>query len=314
MESNQLALAHSRTYTLFSGLYLNGLTGELLPIIQAVPELAAALPNPLNPDQAAADHQHLFGFNVFPYASLFLDPTGLLGGPVVEAVQEAYRAASFAAPATGESADHVGHELGLLAFLAAAEARAWEEDRPAAAAQWQTRQRRFLDHHLLPWLPPLVVAIRQQGHPFYTALVTLTLELVHAHRAGLGETAALTFSLPPAPNLLDEPATGLKEIAAYLLSPPTSGLYLGRDDLGRLARHLDLPAGFGDRRPMLLALFHSAASHDRLAALLQALQTLATEWERAYKEMELAGAWQARAAQTHQFLADLQGQILSKSL
>ena len=113
------------TYELLSRLYLEGITGETLPYVEAIPELAAKLSEEFDPDEAAADYQHLFGFNIFPYQSIFLDPAVLLGGQVTDDVTRSYRAAGFILDSMAESADHIGHELQFMAVLCTAESEAW---------------------------------------------------------------------------------------------------------------------------------------------------------------------------------------------
>ena len=105
---SQLALARSRTYDLLGRLALGGLTAEQLPYVEAIPELAATLPARFEADEAAADHQQIFGFNVYPHESIFLDPTGLLGGPVAETVLLDYRQAGFPEQIDSDMADHLG--------------------------------------------------------------------------------------------------------------------------------------------------------------------------------------------------------------
>lgn len=252
------------------------------------------LPYPFDADEAAADHHHLFGFNVFPYQSIFLDPAGLLGGEIAESVIGSYQQAGFALGqgelASSESADHIGHEFSYLAFLCAAESKAWEEERPS---QWQTMidyQRRFLDVHLLRWLPPLVLAIKQQGNPLYSALADITIELSAAHWTDIWDERQPHAGAPFASPQRDLPRAlgsdeALRGTANYLLTPVYSGLYLSRDDIGRLAREHQLPRGFGRRRGMLMNLLRSAMTYECLGALLDSFALLAGEWRDAYRHM-----------------------------
>jgi putative dimethyl sulfoxide reductase chaperone len=305
----QLAEARSRTYHLLSLLYLYGLSEDTLLTAEAVPELREALPEPYEPEEAAAAHQHLFGFNIFPFESFFLDSSGLLGGPVSDAVLDAYRQASYEAPPGGESADHIGHELGLLALLSGAEADAHRDGLPAVGARLARQQARFLHDHLLRWLPPLALAINEQGQPFYTALARLTLELALDHGgAGAGEALAAA-ELPPGPDLLADEQTSLRDIASYLLTPVYSGIYLSRDGIARLARQEQLPRGFGERRQMLLNLFRSAAQYDGLDALLGRFTGLCNRWAAGYARMGPPSAmgepWRRRAEETAAWLVQM---------
>jgi TorA maturation chaperone TorD len=320
-----LALARSRAYDLLGQLYLTGITADNLDRVQAVPELSQEVALPFDADDAAADHHHLFGFNVYPYQSLFLDPAGLLGGPVAERVALSYRRFGFQ-PGTGaESADHIGIELGLLAFLNAAEAEALESGEPEIARRMRARQIRgrqlaFLDQHLLRWVGPLKLAIGQQDQPFYSALAEVTFDLAQEQAADLysefgrpqnGEEFAWTH-----PNLLEDDGTGLKEIAEYLLTPIYSGIYLSRDDIGRLARQRGVPRGFGDRQVILLNLLRSAAKYEALGEVIDGLEGMAGQWEAAYSQMmpspgvgRPAAMWRTRAAGTVVLLGQMRSRI-----
>jgi TorA maturation chaperone TorD len=307
-----LIQARSRTCALLSRLLLHGLTEEALPHVQTIPGMASAIPEPFDADEAAADHQHLFGFNVFPYQSIFLDPAGLLGGDETERVIHFYRQVGFPGDSAGESADHIGHELGLLAFLSGAEADAWGDDLADVADRMSALQMDFLKQHLLPWLPPLALAIRQQGQAFYTALAELTIATVAAHWSDAEQEASPEFTLPAEPDLLGDERTGLREIAAYVLAPAYSGIYLSRDDIGRLAQSQKLPRGFGQRQDMLLNLMRSAVNYEGVGALLSSLQVLTGEWAAAYRKLATrpeplpyASQWESRAAGTGKMLAEI---------
>ena len=285
MQPSRTSLARSRAYALFSRLYREGVTTALLPAVQAVSALADTLPEPFEAEQAAADYYDLFHLNVFPYASLFLDDAGQLGGPVSDAAQRLFRQTGYTADTSRESADHIGHALGLLAFLTGAEADAWEDSRADEAARMHRLQRRFFDMALLWWLPAFVHAVRRHNHPFYALLGDLTLDLVLDHRAALGppeEAAAPMLPVPDPPALLDDAQTGLKDIAAYLTTPAWCGFYLSRADLARLGRAEHLPRGFGARAQMLTNLLRAAADFDRLDLLLTQLQDCVTTWQSFY--------------------------------
>ncbi len=311
------ALARERTYRLFGRLYLRGLSPSLLPLARALPGLADALPVEADSDATAAEHHRLFRFNLFPHQSIFLDPAGLLGGAESDRVRQSYRQNAYT---IGDDAgpDHVGHELDFLAFLCSAEREALEEGEVEAARRVRRRQRHFLQDHLLLWLFPFVLAVRRQRYPFYTALADLTLELIYDHALALERAGALPEAskhpLPEPPPLLEESETGLKEIAAYLVTPPYAGLFLTRDAIGRLGQELDVPRGFGDRQQTLVNLLRSAAQYDAFPALIRALQEMAGEWAVAYQRRqeqmpELAPfcqPWQARVEKTTRLLTEIQ--------
>jgi TorA maturation chaperone TorD len=312
-----LALARSRAYGLLSQLYLTGVTLDNLAHVRAVPELAGKLVLPLEADEAAADHHHLFGFNVHPYQSYFLDPAGLLGGPVTESVSQSYERSGFQPETSAESADHIGFELGFLAYLCATEAEVLEVD---AVQQIQERQFAFLHEHLLRWIGPLTLAIGQQDQPFYSAVSDVTLDLLQEQAAGLesqfGRPANSEIEATNIPDLLADEKTGLKQIADFLLTPVYSGLYLSRDDIGRLARRQAVPRGFGDRRVLLLNLLRTAANYDALGEIINDLGGVAGRWEEAYAEMAdrpgigaYGASWRSRATGTVELLAQMGSRI-----
>jgi TorA maturation chaperone TorD len=283
----ELAQARGRAYALFARLYQKGLTTDLLPLVAEIPELAeGAHLKDYDADEAAGDHYNLFGFNVFPYASVFLDESATLGGRVTQNVLSFYHKGGFDIALESESADHIALQLQFLAFLSAAEGEALEDELVHVALSIKQLQRRFMDEHLMTWLPAFVLAIRQQGDVFHRNLANLTIEMVLHHREDLGNDLLATetrFSLPPAPDILADEKTSLKDIAAYLVIPAYSGLYWSRADITRLARSQSLPRGFGSRQQMLTNLLRSAADYDQFPALLEEIRALVAMWMQSYQ-------------------------------
>ncbi|MHC4235763.1 MAG: molecular chaperone TorD family protein [Planctomycetota bacterium] len=286
MSDRQIAEARSRTYQLLSQLYLHGVTARVLPFVQAIPELSAALPPRVdqNLDEMAADHYDVLGKNVFAYESIFLDTEGLVGGRTTDSVLGFYRQSGFhLEPHNSEAPDHIGLQLLFLNWLT----KALTDSPGVKMSRVRSLQQQFLDQHLLRWLLPLVQAIRQQSHPFYTALTDLTRDMLLAHRADLSNALLadrLDFALPPTLPLLDDEKVGLKEIASFLLIPAHNGVYLSREDIERLARRQRLPRGFGSRQQMLTNLLHAAVAYDSLDALLGDLSALLDDWRASYHD------------------------------
>ncbi|MEL7368108.1 MAG: hypothetical protein AAFN74_04280, partial [Myxococcota bacterium] len=63
-----LAEARSRAYELFSALSLNGVTEDIIDLLDAVPGLAQAAAH-----ANAETHFDVMSFDVFPFQSVFLD-------------------------------------------------------------------------------------------------------------------------------------------------------------------------------------------------------------------------------------------------
>ena len=299
MHPLDLAIARRRAYYLFGRLFLDGITAVLLPQLEAIPELAEAV-QPYDPDLAAAAHYQLTAVDVFPYESIFLDPSGLLGGPLSDEVADLYNSAGYEVLS---DYDHLGHELGFLAHLCGMEAASRTRENEEAAALWASRQQSFLASHLLCWLPSLMVAVQQAGSPFYTRLAGLTLELCVDHMQE-GEPTALVF-LPQPPQIAGQESS-LKDIAHLLATPPYSGLFLSHQAISALARRHELPRGFGDRVQILTNLLRTAGQYDVATAVFQDLAGIFNEAAIMYQEQHdglpklrpWLQPWQERVIQT----------------
>ena len=132
--------------------------------------MATALAEPIDLEAAAADHQHLFGFNVFPYASAFLDPSGLLGGPVSDSLIQEYQQSGYQ-PRSSEGADHLGTELGFVAHLSRLESNAWINEDIDTANKLRERISGFISDHIFRWLAPFILSVRHQGDRFFSQAV-----------------------------------------------------------------------------------------------------------------------------------------------
>ncbi len=288
----QLAEARSRAYALLARLLVEGPTRALVervadtPLAAALPEglpagLAAGLPAGTPGaadggveaalDTLAASHQALFSLEIFPYASVFMDPEVLTGGPLARAFADECRGAGFAADLPGVSPDHIGGVLGLLAFLCGARADALEDGLTPEAEHLAGRARAALDRWLLPWLAPLSAAVAERRELLWGAVVEMLVALAIDHRAALGGPAAPPALPAPPEDPLGDPATGLKDIARYLTTPCYSGAFLSRADLAALSRGQGTPAGFGGRLQTLNNLLRNAAEYGQLPALTAAL-------------------------------------------
>jgi nitrate reductase assembly molybdenum cofactor insertion protein NarJ len=309
MNGTDTALARHHVYVLFGRLLMEGLTPELLAYVEEIPELALAVPAFYDEDFAAAHHQTIFGFNLFPFQSIFLDVTGLAGGREARRVQKFYNWVGFA-PETAVDPDHIGQLLNCLAFLCQSE---------AMGKSTRRHQAELLGQHMLRWLLPFAQALKQQGNNFYTALANLLLHFAADHADDLRDELATmpAYALPQAPNILANKKTGWKEIAGHLLVPAYTGIYLGRDDVGQLAKALKLPRGFGERQQMLVNLFQSAIVYDGFGNVMARLQEKTAVWQHAYQKNHnlfphgaaLAAPWQDRTAQTCEFLEQLKALV-----
>lgn len=323
LDARQRALARANAYHLLGTLFLEGVTEKVLDHVRATEDLARYLPPELDGshdsavrgralDELAAAYQDIFGFNVFPFQSTFLDETARAGGDETERVTDFYHEAAFPVVETAESADHIGVELNFLGFLSKLEAETDE----SGSARAREYARRFLDEFLLRWLPALALTLRDHAHPFFEALARLTLELALDHRRGLSTAQpSPTFELPEPDDLLENPRTGLRDIAEFLLVPAYTGVFLSRSGIQALSRKEHLPAGFGSRKNMLSNLLRSAANYDGMrqvtASLIEVVNRNREGW-RALADNDLAicrdiaAVWIARLDETEKILARIQ--------
>lgn len=192
------------------------------------------------------DHTELFVHQLPPYASIYLDPQGKIGGEARDRIAGFWRAVGLTPPA---EPDHLASLLGLWAGLA--EGRDSEDEAGQA----------LVDHaigvlvweHLAAWLCPYLAAFAGLAPSPFDRWAQLLTEVVLA-------------ALPEAPDYLphglgEEPTTpeGPEELIGYLLAPVRSGLVLTRADLGRCARELGLGIRLGERAFALRSLVNQDA-------------------------------------------------------
>lgn len=241
------------------------------------------------PDPAA--YTDLFLFQLYPYASVYLGPEGMLGGEARDRVAGFWRALGQTPP---PEPDHLAVMLALHARLGELEREGEEADR----ARWRHARRAFLGEHLSPWLPPFLAKLADLAPPFYREWGRVLAEALAAEAVALGRPEELPLHLREAPPLPDPRTAEEGDFLQALLAPVRSGLILVRDDLRRAARELDLGARVGERRFVLQALL----AQDPTAALAW-LAHEARTWARRHRTDPLPGPalaefWAARAEAT----------------
>jgi TorA maturation chaperone TorD len=303
-------VARQRAYGLLGALLVDGVDEARLSLASALPGLGDVLladtgeGDPPGLDALAAEHQALFGHELFPFAGVFLGPSGLVGEGRAATVVRAAHAALGLECNDEPSPDHLGRGLLLLEVLVDAERQARAHDDAHDARTLEHWQRRVLDEALLPWMPPLWAALAGQPASLWTRAVELTIGVLARHR---GELGGLPLATGPqgegVDRLLDDPAADLAAVAHALVTPARSGVYLARRDLATLARRSELPQGFGARRDVLERLLRFAAEYRELPRLLGELRGLLEARDDAYSgladEPGLAPyvpAWRRRVA------------------
>jgi hypothetical protein len=256
---------------------------------------ALGLPGPPSP----ADHTELFGFQLVPYASVYLGAEGMLGGEAADRVAGFWRALRLAPP---PEADHLAALLGLYATLG--EAERGEPD-PARRALWLQARRAMLWEQLLTWAVAYARAVAGSAPPFHAAWAELLERTLLAEAADLEPPASPPLHLRDAPGL-PEPDEDAGTLVGALLAPVRSGLILTRRDLARGAGSLGLGLRIGERAFVL----RSMLSQDPRATLGW-LAGAAAGWAARHRRTEAALGeigrhWRERAEATLARLLELE--------
>lgn len=154
-----------------------GIAGQILAALRGEADLAALA------ERLAVEHTRLFrgvreGYGPPPpYEALWRE--GRMMGDTTVAVARAYLEAGYRHDAQWGPLDHLVEELRFMAALCHAEDEAWSTGRPEEAQWARERQLRFLDAHLLAWLPAYCRTLAKEARePLYQALARVTAEVL----------------------------------------------------------------------------------------------------------------------------------------
>lgn len=249
------------------------------------------------PDEAA--HSELFLFQVYPYASIFLGEEGGLGGEARDRVAGFWRALDQTPPS---EPDHLATLLGAYARLVDLEE---DEGKGPGAARWRQARHACLWEHILSWVLPFLLKLRDMAPPFYQAWADVLEAALAQESAALGPPTRTPLALRASSPLPDPRVAGGEGFATALLSPVRSGVVLTRSDLARAGRDLGLGLRVGERAYILKAMFGQGAP-ETLAWLAEE----ARAWEGRHDRSgsiapEVADFWMERARGTAGLLDDL---------
>jgi len=256
------------------------------------------LSEPEMQDEWGALHQSVFGFNVFPYASVFLENDGKMGGEIGERTARMYAAAAFF-PTGGEAPDHIITQLEYCAF---------QSNNSDAVNDSLAR---FLDREMLSWVPAFAFAVYRQTDGYYAELLTALLKVLIDERA----FTEAKFERPrPGSEKAREDVSSVRDLAGHFTTAVRCGMFLSRNDISELARNVRVPAGFGSRQQMLTTLFDSSRTYSKeneLTALLDTMcRTEATNWLAAAEDADVdaltfwSRVWASRLEHSQRLLQD----------
>jgi TorA maturation chaperone TorD len=340
--------ARQATYDLLARLYMAEPDAGLVSHLRGLPGFTDLLPEDAQLatwlEVEAIEYQWLFGMNVYPYESIFIDHDLMLNTQAADQVAALYRECAFDTQVAdfesrnskfkiqnskfrnADPADHLGLEFGLMRHLLAVERRADASGDAAKTIQARRQQARFLHEHLARWAPILALTLERVARgPLHRLLATLTLEMVMEELAlversevgGRGSGTLASESLrPPAP---DEQS--INSVVRQLITPAEVGVFISRADINTLAGSLELPVQMGDRFQMLRGLFEAAGQFDLLPSLLDSLDALFTRSRDTLAQLAeghpawtpYALSWQERVSAGLLLVSDLQTQVSAEA-
>jgi len=240
------------------------------------------------------EYNAIFLEQLYPYASVYLDVSGMMGGEARDRIAGFWRALGETPP---PEPDHLGTLLGAYASLTEAVPAGTGEALARATEAWQRARAAFLWEHVLSWLPLWLAKLEQIGSPTYVAWGGLLGAWLEHEASTLELPAELPAHLRAAPDP-SPPDEDAEEFIGALLSPARSGFILTPTDLANLADQAGVALRAGERRYALKALLAQDA-----AATLHGLADLAAA------PPSLAGTigvhWRRRARRTSDLLRHL---------
>jgi TorA maturation chaperone TorD len=266
------------------------------PVAESV-RVAEALE--LGPMPGADEYTELFVFQLYPYASVYLGPEGMMGGEARDRVGGFWRALGETPPA---EPDHLAVMLALYARLVEME----EGETDAARREsWRLARRAYLWEQLLSWLPVYLDKLCEVASTFYRGWGELLAQALFSEAGVVGRQSRLPLHLRDAPGLFDPRRDEVEAFLQSLLSPARSGMILLRSDLTRAAQRLGLGLRLGERKFILKALFGQDA-----AGILEWLAEEASRWAGRHRlHLEtlggVAAAWEEKAEATARLLREL---------
>ncbi len=243
-----------------------------------------------------AAYADLFAFQLYPYASVYLGPEGMLGGEARDRIAGFWRAIGETPPA---EPDHLAVLLGLYARLAELAA---ESQEAKARAAWEHARGVLLWEHLASWLPAYLTKVEDLAAEPYRSWGRAAHDCVRAEWQQSAMPASLPVHLRDAPRF--EPEPGGDALIAALLAPVRSGMIITRSDLARAARDIEVGLRAGERR-YVLASFLEQDPHGTMAWLADEAERVGTTYRDRIDRAEIAEFWSSRAGWTASFLRAL---------
>jgi TorA maturation chaperone TorD len=244
------------------------------------------------PSPNAVDHTDLFVQQMPPYASIYLDTSGKIGGDAQDRIAGFWRAMQMVPPT---EPDHLATILGLWAAVVE---KAATESRPERRSLLDHSQRTLAWEHLASWLTPYLTRVIEVSEVFA--------DWGRLLGAVIGETLADSevLDLPGHLAMAQPELAGHDDLVSYLLTPIRSGILLTRADLNRAAAELSLGIRLGERSFSLKSLLEQERR-----SVIEWVAAEAARQARLFSSGifadTIAAVWSERADQTHTSLLAL---------
>lgn len=291
-------------YRLLAEIFLEGISEDTLPFLEeslsdgSFPEGTF---DPIDRDDAAAEHFRVFTHVILPYASVFLEPVGTLGGEQTTRMERAHLELGLDPMRRSEPADHLGRVLKLLEVTT-------REGRADLC-------RRIVDASLLRWLPPLCAALSRRNERLWSGSALLALEAVLDHRGEWSD--AVEDGSEPAelePVQFEPREFEPRAFARRMSLPHACGIYLSGPEIRSIGRAGELPGGFGTRAVVLENLLGSAVTYDAVPLVAQEIRARIVADRALFTEMRddlglpdrYVEPWTGRMDRTERYLAALE--------
>lgn len=253
----------------------------------------------LGPLPSAAAHTDLFLFQLYPFASVYLDGEGKMGGEARDRIAGFWRALDMVPPT---EPDHLTIMLAFYSRLQELEEQCDGED----SERYRHIRIAFLWEHLMSWLPVYIDKMREVAPSFNRAWADLLAATLSEETEAIHRPDQLPLHLREAQEIIDPRSADSGEaLLVSLLAPVRCGFILLRDDLRRAGEDLELGIRAGERSYVLKALL----GQDDKATLLW-LANEAARWAERHKAWvnltgPIASFWSTRASTTATLLTDL---------
>jgi len=242
------------------------------------------------PEPDAVDHTDLFVQQLPPYASVYLDDAGKIGGQARDRVAGFWRAMRLTPP---PEPDH----LASLLFL-------WASISDQVVSERDPERRSLLEHaamtlvreHVASWLPPYLTRVVELAER-YEPWAGLVADVVEDTLVTARSTDALPVHLAVEPRSLEGP----HDLVAFLLTPIRSGMVLTRADLKRAAGELELAMRIGERAFVLRSLLEQDAGA-MTEWMADEARRQADLYASASVAPEIAAVWSRRATRTRELI------------